>query len=79
MSSKDFCISGKELKKALIDLDLSYMDVAKAMGCSVIYIREIAVDTRKAVTMRKRIAYWLAAQYKKNNYKAPGWAKEKAA
>lgn len=79
MSIKSLYPTGKEIKKALIDLDLSYMDLARAMGCSIYYIREIAADTRMASDMRKRIAAHLASIYRKYNYKLPTWAKEIAA
>jgi hypothetical protein len=75
MSRESFRPTGKEIKKALIDLDLSYMQLSQAVGCSVYYIREIAADTRKAVAMRKTIANSLVAEYRRNGYPLPGWAK----
>lgn len=75
MSSETLKPTGKQLKKALIDLDLSYIELAKAMGCSVYYIREIAADTRKATEMRKRIAQWIAEKYRHMGIKdVPRWA-----
>jgi ribosome-binding protein aMBF1 (putative translation factor) len=65
MSRESLRPSGKEIKKALIDLDLSYMQLAKAVGCSVYYIREITAETRKAHDMRKKIARYLDKQMEK--------------
>lgn len=65
MSRESLSPTGKEIKKALIDLDLSYMDLAKAVGCSVYYIREITAETRKARDMRKKIAVHLGCEMKK--------------
>lgn len=75
MSRESFRPTGKEIKKALIDLDLSYMQLSQAVGCSVYYIREIAADTRKASAMRKTIAKRLAAEYRRIGHPLPGWAK----
>lgn len=76
-ASKNLEPTGKQIKKALIDLDMSYRDLATAMGCSVYYIREIAADTRKAHEMRHKIAIYLGGIYKKYNYQVPRWAKER--
>jgi len=57
--------TGKEIKKALIDLDLGYMELAMAMGCSVYYIREITAETRKAREMRHKIACYLGSEMRK--------------
>lgn len=78
MSSKiiqhDAKPSGKQIRKALIDLDISVMDLASAMGVSAYYIREIYAERRIARAMRLRIARHLAAEYKKFGYAAPKWA-----
>lgn len=79
MSTRNFEPTGKQVKKALIDLDMSYRELAAAMGCSVYYIREITADTRKATEMRRKIARHLGGIYKKYNYQVPRWAKERVA
>ncbi len=79
MSRESLKPTGKQIKKALIDLDMSYRELAEGVECSIYYIREIVAETRKAEEMRHRIAKYLAARYKKYNYKVPTWAKEKAA
>lgn len=82
MSSKSLDDNGKQIKKALIDLDMSYMDLARAMKCSVYYIREIVAGTRKAEAMRGRIAKYFEKQYRKHGTYVPKWiinGKEKVA
>jgi hypothetical protein len=74
MSRESLSPTSKEIKKALIDLDLSYMELATAMGCSVYYIREITADTRKARDMRGKIARYLGAEYKRMGCAVPKWA-----
>ncbi|MDD4310121.1 MAG: hypothetical protein PHO32_07045 [Candidatus Cloacimonetes bacterium] len=73
--------SGKQIRKALIDLDMSVMELATAMQVSPYYIREIYAERRVARDMRKRIARHLKAEYQKRNYSLPRWAsiKEKVA
>lgn len=72
--------SGKAIKKALIDLDLSPLELAQAMGVSVIYIRFLLNERRKGMVIRKRIAGYLATQLRKRGCYLPLWArKEKAA
>lgn len=65
MSNEILKPTGKEIKKALIDLDLSYMDLAKAIGVSVYYIREITAETRKAYDARKKIEKYLKSEMKR--------------
>lgn len=67
--------SGKQIKKALIDLDMRYFDLAQDMGVSPIYIRYIANDQRVARELRKKIGVTLRKQYIKYGYPLPGWAK----
>lgn len=67
--------TGKQIRKALIDIDQTPIDLAKAMGVSAFYIREIYAERRTAVVMRKKIAAYLAAEYRKNGYPLPAWAK----
>ena len=66
--------TGKQIRKALIDIDQTPMDLAKAMGVSAYYIREIYAERRAAREMRKKIAAYLAAQYRRNGYPVPNWA-----
>ena len=67
--------TGKQIRKALIDIDQTPMDLAKAMGVSAYYIREIYAERRTAVEMRKRIARYLAGEFKRCGYNVPAWAK----
>lgn len=79
MSSESFTTHGKKIKKALIDLDLSYMDLARGVDVSVYYIREIVAGTRKALEMRKKIEKYLAAQYRRQGQQVPrAFSREKA-
>lgn len=71
--------TGKQIRKALIDLDISVKELAKAMNVSPYYIREIYAERRKAFQLRKQIAQHLGSLYKKNNFKMPTWAREIAA
>lgn len=71
--------TGKQIRKALIDLDISVMELAEEMGVSAYYIREIYCERRKAASMRDKIARYLAGKYKAYRFPIPGWAKEKAA
>lgn len=73
--------TGKQIRKAMIQCDVSPLELAKAMGVSAYYIREIYAERRKAVIMRKRIAQYLGGIYKKYNWLAPKWIsrEEKAA
>lgn len=77
MSSKSLNDNGKNIKKALIDLDMSYLDLAREMGCSVYYIREIVAGTRKATEMRERIAKYFRKQYRKYGTYVPKWIESK--
>ena len=63
--------TGKQIRKALIDLDLTVMDLAREMGVSPIYIRMIYMEQRKARDLRKRIARFLYSQYKRQGQEAP--------
>lgn len=67
--------TGKQIRKALIDIDQTPMDLAKAMGVSAYYIREIYAERRTAVEMRKRIARYLADEFRRCGYRVPAWAK----
>lgn len=71
MSSENFETQGKQIKKALIDLDLSYMDLARGVEVSVYYIREIVAGTRKAREMRRKIARFLERQYRRQGQQVP--------
>ena len=59
MSSIKLAPSGKEIKKLLIDKELTQKALAAAMGVSVLYVRDICADHRKAHEMRKRIGQYL--------------------
>lgn len=67
--------TGKQIKKALIDLDLRPFDLAQDLGVSVLYIRMITNERRVAKDMRKKIARRLVAEYRRNGYPLPAWAK----
>lgn len=67
--------TGKQIKKAMIDLDLRPFDLAQDLGVSVLYIRMITNEKRAAKDMRKKIAKRLAMEYRKNGYPLPAWAK----
>ncbi|HPS40330.1 MAG TPA: hypothetical protein PL124_13005 [Candidatus Cloacimonadota bacterium] len=69
--------SGKAIRKALIDIDQSPVDLARAMGVSPYYIREIYAERRKATGMRRRIAEYLAVELKRRGYYLPMWARDK--
>jgi predicted transcriptional regulator len=71
MSREKLTEQGKQIKKALIDLDMSYMELAKSCGIGVYYVREIIAGTRKAVDMRKKIAACLREGYRKNGWQVP--------
>ena len=74
--------TGKQIRKALIDLDLTVMDLARAMGVSPLYIRRIYQERRKARDLRKRIARYLAHTYQRQGQPVPkafNQSKEKAA
>lgn len=75
--------TGKQIRKALIDLDLTVMDLARAMGVSPLYIRRIYQERRKARDLRKRIARYLAQHYQRQGQPVPKAfnqsSKEKAA
>lgn len=62
--------TGKQIRKALIDLDMRVLDLARAMDVSPIYIRMIYQERRKARQLRRRIARYLAAEYKRQ-----GWSR----
>lgn len=83
MSRRNFKVSitptGKQIRKALIDIDQTPIELAHAVGVTAYYIREIYAERRKAVATRKKIAAYLAEQLKKNKYPLPGWAKEHVA
>jgi plasmid maintenance system antidote protein VapI len=76
-NTKDPRPTGKQIRKALIDIDQTPMDLAKAMGVSAYYIREIYAERRAARDMRKKIAAYLATQYRRYGYPVPNWAKIK--
>lgn len=63
--------TGKQIKKSLIDVDMSYTELAKTAGVSVYYIREICAETRKAVKTRARIASILKNAYLKRGMVPP--------
>ena len=46
--------TGKQIKKALIDLDLRPFDLAQDLGVSVLYIRMITNEKRAAKTCARR-------------------------
>jgi len=51
--------SGKEIKKLLIDREMTQKALASVMGVSALYIRDICADHRKAYAIRKRIGEYL--------------------
>lgn len=63
--------TGKQIRKALIDLDLTVMDLAREMGVSPIYIRMIYQERRQAKKLRLRIAHYLFDQYIRLGYAVP--------
>ena len=63
--------TGKQIRKALIDLDLSVLELANAMDVSPIYIRMIYQERRKARQLRRRIAKHIAAEYKRQGGRVP--------
>lgn len=65
--------TGKQIRKALIDLDISVMELAAEMGVSAYYIREIYAERRKAREMRGKIARYLGKEYRKRQYQMPKW------
>ena len=69
--------TGKQIRKALIDIDQSPLDLAKEMGVSAYYIREIYAERRKAKALRRKIATYLASELKARNCYLPMWAREK--
>lgn len=69
--------TGKQIRKALIDIDQTPMDLAAAMGVSPYYIREIYAERRKATALRRQIAKYLAAELKRQGCYLPVWAREK--
>jgi predicted transcriptional regulator len=74
--------TGKQIRKALIDLDLSVLELSREMGVSPIYIRMIYQERRQARRLRKRIAAYLHKQYRQRGYTVPqafSKQKEKAA
>lgn len=72
--------SGKAIRKALIDIDQTPLDLAKAMGVSVLYVRYLINERRAGKLIRKRIAAYLAEELRKRGCYLPIWArKEKAA
>jgi hypothetical protein len=87
MSSKkdttDPTPTGKQIRKALIDLDLTVMDLAREMSVSPIYIRFIYQERRAARRLRKLIASFLHDQYQRQGQRVPRafnqTSKEKAA
>lgn len=76
MSSTKIKPTGKQIKKALIDLDLNQVDVARAVGVSDMYIRMITAERRKAIKTRQRIAQFIAMEHLKRGLKVPGWIVE---
>lgn len=69
--------SGKAIRKALIDIDQTPIDLARAMGVSPYYIREIYAERRKATALRRQIAKYLAEELKRQGCYLPVWAREK--
>lgn len=67
--------TGKQIKKALIDLDLRPYDLAQHMGVSTLYIRMITNEKRTAADMRKKIASRLVQEYQRCGYPLPSWAR----
>ena len=67
--------TGKQIKKALIDHDMSQKELATELGCSLYYVKEICADTRKAVEMRARIGAYLSEKYKQARVPLPRWAR----
>jgi hypothetical protein len=48
-------IPGKELRKLLIDADVTILELARELGCSYDYLRQILKDQRKASVLRLHI------------------------
>jgi plasmid maintenance system antidote protein VapI len=75
MSSKTLKVnvkpSGKQIRKAMIDLNLTPLALAHTMGVSVIYIRYIMQDRRVAGEMRSKIAKYLRKMYKAYSWEVP--------
>lgn len=66
--------TGKQIKKALIDLDMRQYDLAQELGVSTIYVRYIVAERRKAPVLREQIAQYLATELKRMGYPRPTWA-----
>ena len=69
--------TGKQIRKALIDIDQSAMDLARELGVSAYYIREIYAERRKGKAIRKKIADYLAKQLKARDCYLPLWARDR--
>lgn len=76
MSSTKIKPTGKQIRKALIDLGMNQVDVARAVGVSDIYIRMITTERRKAIKMRQKIAHLLAGEYVMRGLELPFWVVE---
>jgi len=61
MSSKNsvHVPTGKQIKKALIDIDQSQHQVAKAIGVSTVYVRYILNGQRKGTQTKLKIANYI--------------------
>jgi DNA-binding XRE family transcriptional regulator len=59
MARKIFKPTGKEIKHMLLDADMTQVELAKAMGVTVEYIREICRENRNAPKMRAKIKEYL--------------------
>ena len=54
-------ISGKEIKKSLIDKGITQSALAKGLNISVYYVRDICNDHRIATEMRQKIVSYLSS------------------
>lgn len=62
MSSKIIRPSGKEIRKLLIDREITMKTLAGEFGVSANYIHQICRDERKAVRLRQQIYQFLKGE-----------------
>jgi len=59
MSSEKYKPTGKQIRKMLVDREMTQQALAEALGISRYYVRDICNDHRNAVIMRQRIYQYL--------------------
>ena len=59
MSSKTLKPTGKQIRKLLVEREMTQKALANALGISHYYVRDICNDHRRAVVMRQRIYQYL--------------------